>query len=150
MFQKVFQWMATCILPLWFEEWIISLAFIVFCQNSYFYSLPFTEICFCSGLYSYFLLSKVSVKVEGIVLKTRKTNWITFSCHFYLIDWLLDTISSNDLFRSTSYASVNDFWRSQSLDESVGLGGSHVAFSKWDVELRSIFMIKTGIQKLLT
>ena len=49
---------------------MVSLAFIVFCQNSYFsFSLPFTEKCFCSDLYSLFLLSNISVKIEGIVLK---------------------------------------------------------------------------------
>ena len=35
----------------------------------FFFSLPFTEKCFCSDLYSLFLLSNISVKIEGIVLK---------------------------------------------------------------------------------
>ena len=49
---------------------------------------------------------------------------------------------------STSHASIGDFWRSQSLDEGIGLGGWHITFSEWGVELRSISMVETGILKL--
>ena len=48
---------------------------------------------------------------------------------------------------SASHASFSDFWCSRGADESVGLGGWHVAFSKRDVELQSISMVEIGISE---
>ena len=132
---------------------VVSLALMMFSQNAYFYfSLPFTEIWFCSDLFSLFLLSNISFNVEGIVLKSLRSEKeialpsVPLVIIFVWLNCLWTTFFLMTFF-STFHACVGDFWRFRGVGESVGFVGWSVVFSKWDVELGSI--VETETPKLL-
>ena len=104
----------------------VSLAFRVFCQNSYFtFSFFFTEVYFCSDLYSKFSFSDISVKIAGIVLKSlrpeKQMELPSVVIFVWRIGFWTPFLPMTCFF--ASHASVGDFWRSRGMDEGDGLCG---------------------------